>query len=92
MREAYRQALSDCSKVRLHRGARISWTVGQRELITTSKLSINFFVLCFNHGVFGSIRSVKSIQRFVAHSSGVEGNVTLPSISPYMDVLCGTGV
>jgi len=70
----------------------MSCTVGQRALITTSKLSISFFVLRFSHGVLGSMRSVKSIQRFVAHSSGVVGNDTWPSIFPYIAVRCGTGV
>jgi hypothetical protein len=61
-------------------------------LITTSKLSINFFVLRFNHGVLGSMHNMKSIQRFVAHFSGVVGNDTCPSIFPYIAVRCGTGV
>ncbi len=55
----------------------MSCTVGQRELTTVSKLSIRFLVLRFSHGVFGSMRRVKSIHRRLAHSSGVVGKFNL---------------
>src|SRR5215469_16044070 len=88
----YRHALKLCNSFLLQRGARMSCTVGQRELTTVSKLSMSFFVLRFSQGVFGSMRRVKSIHRRVAHSSGVVGKLILPSISPYILPRCGTGV
>ena len=77
----------------LHRGTRMSSTVGQRAATTISKLSMSFRVLRFSHGVAGSMRSVKLSQRSVAHSSGVVGNSNVSSTSPYIFLSrCGTGV
>jgi len=80
------------SSNRLQRGARMSWTVGQRDATTSSKLSISFFVLRFIQGALVSMRSVKSIHFLVAHSAGESGNETLSSTSPYMDPGWGVGV